>query len=275
MNILDYGNQLKGIDFMTKYNKDEEVWKGVAGFEEFYQVSTHGRVRSKDRITVRRGDGAKMFYKGQIMKTPLNGEGYPSLNLNVRGKKHSKKVHRLVAETFIENPNNYIEVNHIDEVKNNNHVSNLEWCTREHNMNHGTLWERVWAHPNQIKAFEDSKKAVIGIHIETEKKVRFESLSEADRQGFPRRNVQAVLNGYDKSCRGYVWFHEEEYTSELKDEKMKSFRIRVKQLDDDGDVLNEFMDTIEAGEFVGVHPSNISRAITQGRKSKGFNWIRD
>jgi len=260
---------------MTKYNKDEEVWKDIAGFEELYQVSTHGRVRSKDRITVRRGDGAKMFHEGRIMKTPLNGDGYPILNLSVRGKKHSKRVHRLVAETFIENPNNYIEVNHIDEIKDNNRVSNLEWCSRGHNMNHGTGMERSHNHPNAIRRLEESKRPVVGAHIETEKEVRFESINETSRNGFPRKQVSSVLNGNDKSCRGYVWFYEEEYTDELKGEKMKPFMIRVKQLDDDGNVLNEFIDTIEAGEFVGVHPSNISRAITHGRKSKGFNWIKE
>src|SRR5699024_2254592 len=260
---------------MTKYSKDKEVWKDVVGFEEFYQVSTHGRVRSKDRVTVRKGDGAKICYEEKILKTPLNIDCYPNLNLNVREKKHSKRAHRLVAETFIKNPNNYIEVNHIDEIKDNNHVSNLEWCTREHNMNHGTGMARAHSHPNAIKRLEESKRPVVGVHIETEKEIRFESLSEADKNGYPRRNVQSVINGLDKSYRGHVWFYEEEYTNELKDEKMKPFRVRVKQLDDDGNVLNEFIDAKEAGEFVGVHPSNISRAITQGRKSKGFNWIRE
>src|SRR5699024_9544060 len=105
--------------------------------------------------------------------------------------------------------------------------------------------------------------------------IRFESLSEADKNGYPRRNVQSVISRLDKSCRGQVWFYEEEYTEELKEKKLAPFRIRVKQLDDDGSVLNEFIDVKEAGEFVGVHSSNISRAITQERKSAGFHWIRE
>ena len=256
------------------YNTEEEVWKDVKGYEGLYEVSNHGRVKSLARI-VEYTDGRSYMKDEKILSTPPNSDGYLHTQLGKNKKWKTYRVHRLVGEAFLPNPQNYPEINHIDEIKDNNHVSNLEWCTREHNMNHGTGMERAHSHPNAIKRLEESKRPVVGVHIETEKEIRFESLSEADKNGYPRRNVQSVISGLDKSCRGHVWFYEEEYTSELKDEKMKPFRVRVKQLDDDGNILNEFIDAKEAGEFVGVHPSNISRAITQARKSKGFNWIRE
>ena len=256
------------------YNTEKEVWKDVKGYEGLYEVSNHGRVKSLARL-VEYVDGRSYVKDEKILSTPPNTDGYPVTLLIKNKRKKSHRVHRLVAKAFVENPNSYDEVNHIDEIKDNNHVSNLEWCSRVHNMNHGTAMERAHSHPNAIKRLEESKHPVIGVHIKTEKEIRFESINEADRNGYPRRNVDAVIRGNDKTCKDHIWFYEEEYTSELKDEKMKPFRIRVKQLDDDGNVLNEFIDAQEAGKFVGVHPSNISRAITQGRKSKGFNWVRE
>ena len=259
---------------MTKYNTEKEAWKDVKGYEGLFQVSNLGGVKSLPR-KITYTDGRVWNYRGKNLSPTPNQDGYPSVYLKVQGKGRTLKVHRLVGEAFVDNPHNYNEINHIDEDKTNNHYLNLEWCTRKQNMNHGTAMARAHSHPNAIKRLEESKRPVVGVHIDTEKEVRFESINEASRNGFPRKQVSSVLNGNDKSCREYVWFYEEEHTSELKDKKMKPFRVRVKQLDDDGNVLNEFIDAKEAGEFVGVHPSNISRAITQRRKSKGFNWIRE
>ena len=255
-------------------NTDEEVWKDVKGYEGLFQVSNLGGVKSLPR-KITYADGRVWNYEGRKLSPSLNRDGYPIVHLKVQGKGKSFRVHRLVGEAFVDNPHNYDEINHIDENKANNYYLNLEWCTRKQNMNHGTAMERAHSHPNAIKRLEESKHPVVGVHIETEKEVHFESINEADRNGYPRRNVDAVIRGNDKTCKEHIWFYEEEYTEELKEKKLAPFRIRVKQLDDDGNVLNEFIDAKEAGEFVGVHPSNISRAITQGRKSKGFNWIRE
>ena len=98
----------------------QEIFKDIPGYEEIYQVSNLGRVR-------------KLSYL-----TPYSGDGYMRIRL-CRGKNDHKMklVHRLVAETFIANPNNLPEVNHKDENKSNNTVDNLEWCTRKYNINYG------------------------------------------------------------------------------------------------------------------------------------------
>ena len=105
--------------------------------------------------------------------------------------------------------------------------------------------------------------------------MHFESVNEADRSGFPRRNVFSVIHGYDKSCRGYVWFYESEYTEELKNERLKYFKVKIKQLDDAGNVLNEFYNMTEASEVIGIHASNISRAVSTGRRSGGYYWKKE
>lgn len=104
-----------------------EIWKDISGYNGKYQVSNTGRVRS--------------FAKGknnpQILK-PYNTRGYCTVGLCDKNKRTTALVHRLVAMAFIPNPNNLKEVNHKDEDKQNNHVENLEWCSREYNMSYGT-----------------------------------------------------------------------------------------------------------------------------------------
>ena len=259
---------------MNNFNIEKEIWKDIEGYEGCYQVSNLGRVRSVDR-TITRKDGVTVNVKGRVLSTPPNQDGYPHVNLHKDGQGNSQKVHRLVAKAFIPNPQKNKEINHIDENKANNDIENLEWCTRKHNMNHGTIIERVQSHPSIIKAREESKKAVIGVHIKTGDEVHFESVNEADRSGFPRRNVFSVIHGYDKSCRGYVWFYESEYTEELKNERLKYFKVKIKQLDDAGNVLNEFYNMTEASEVIGIHASNISRAVSTGRRSGGYYWKKE
>lgn len=107
-----------------------EEFRVIEGYEE-YSVSNYGRVVSIDRIT-----SHNRKIKGRVYKTPNDTGGYPVLALCKGGKVKRANVHRLVAKAFIANPLGKKEVNHIDGVRHNNIVSNLEWCTREENIRH-------------------------------------------------------------------------------------------------------------------------------------------
>lgn len=115
---------------------DKEIWKDIAGYEKMYQVSNLGRVRSLDRYS---WNGYKYWLqKGKILKPCQQKSGYLNVDLsNGHSKSHKDRVHRLVAQAFISNPNNYPQVNHKDEDKSNNKVENLEWCTAKYNLNYG------------------------------------------------------------------------------------------------------------------------------------------
>lgn len=103
---------------------DTEIWRDVKGFEGLYKVNRKGEIYS---------------VLNNIIRPPKdNGYGYNNINLNKNGKKITKYIHRIVAEAFIPNPNNYPMVNHKDENKKNNNVENLEWCTASYNVNYGT-----------------------------------------------------------------------------------------------------------------------------------------
>ncbi len=112
----------------------KQIWKDIPGYEGKYQVSNTGRVRSLNY----NGTG-----KTKVMKPSTNKLGYKRINLCKDGKKKKYSVHRLVALTFIPNPNNYPIINHKDENPSNNYYKNLEWCTYEYNNNYGTKREKL------------------------------------------------------------------------------------------------------------------------------------
>ena len=102
--------------------KKEEVWKSIAGYEDHYAVSSHGRVMKKKN--------------GRILKIKQPESGYMMASLNVDGIQKVFSVHRLVAKAFLTNPKNLKVVNHIDSNKFNNNADNLEWCTHSQNTLH-------------------------------------------------------------------------------------------------------------------------------------------
>ena len=120
-----------------------EEWKNIVGYENLYQVSNFGNVRSLDKVIIR-SNGEKLTVHGKILK-PMISRGYCYVRLNDCGSWKDEQVHRLVAQAFISNPDNLPEVNHKDENPANNNVDNLEWCTHEYNVNYGHRLEKFSA----------------------------------------------------------------------------------------------------------------------------------
>lgn len=124
----------------------KEIWKDINGYEGLYQISNLGKVKS--------------IISNKILKGNENAE-YIYVTLCKNGKQKIKKIHRLVAEAFIDNPNNYLYINHKDENKKNNIVNNLEWCTKAYNNNYGTRNERMSKNKSKYKIIQKDKEGKI------------------------------------------------------------------------------------------------------------------
>lgn len=110
-----------------------EIWKDIEGYKGLYQVSNLGRVKSLNR-TVKRRNHYDLTLKGKIKPLHLDKKGYQRVQLSKDCKLKTFKVHRMVAIAFIENKYNKPQVNHIDGIKHNNNVDNLEWVTNSENQ---------------------------------------------------------------------------------------------------------------------------------------------
>ncbi|AXF54621.1 NUMOD4 domain-containing protein [Salicibibacter kimchii] len=112
-----------------------ENWKDVSGYEGYYQVSDKGRVKSLDRY-VNKINGQRQFWKGKVKPFSVDKNGYLFTRLHKNHVAKNRRVSRLVAETFIRKPMTDEEVNHINGIKDDNRVENLEWCSSSENQQH-------------------------------------------------------------------------------------------------------------------------------------------
>ena len=119
-----------------------EIWKPAKGFEGYYEVSNLGRIRSVDRVIYDTVRHCNRLLNGKVLTQRDNGNGYKTVMFCKEHKLYNKYVHILVAETFLENPENLPTVNHKDEDKGNNVFTNLEWCTHYYNNEYGTRKKR-------------------------------------------------------------------------------------------------------------------------------------
>ena len=177
----------------------QEEWKNIEGYEGLYQVSNLGRIKSLERLINHKTTG-KALYKEKIMKEIIN-YGYSHVILCKNGKQKYCKIHRLVAQAFIPNPEKLPQVNHKDENKSNNKADNLEWCSLKYNINYGTRTERV---------AKTKRKAVLQCDLKGNVIKKWNSISEAEKKlNIRNENIVAVCRNRKKAAGGYIWKYEQ------------------------------------------------------------------
>lgn len=164
---------------------NEEIWCPIKGYEGLYEVSNQGRVKSVG------------YGKERIMKPGRNNRGYLQFCLYKNGEQKMYLVHRLVAQAFIPNHRNLPEVNHKDEDKTNNSVSNIEWCDRKYNLNFGTRAQRQ---------SEKCSKPVLQYTKSGEFIGEWKSTIDVQRNlNYNQSNISKCCTGKCKSAYGYIW----------------------------------------------------------------------
>ena len=177
----------------------EEVWKDVVDYEGLYQVSNLGRVKGCERI-VKHFRGGNRILKEKFRSLSNDKDGYKFLDLYKNGKGQIMRVHRLVSMAFIKNPENKSQVNHINGIKYDNNIDNLEWSTSHENMQHA--FRTGLQKPNI-----NNEKSVFMYSKDTNELVcSFVSIAKASKHiNCKTSDICNVLKNRQKSVKGYYF----------------------------------------------------------------------
>lgn len=219
----------------------EEEWRPVKGYEGLYEVSNMGRVRS-------------LYYgKSRILKQGVDCHGYMHVCLSKDGTCNTKRVHRLVATAFIQNPDNYECVNHKDGNKKNNTVDNLEWCTISYNTKHAY-------HNGLINTGTRRKKSIILYKRYGE----YKSVTEAaETLGVAPRSLSRAIHK-NSSIHGFV--------AVIKKDKYIGCSIPTNIYNDKLVFLEQAPSTNAAARFTKVSATIVRRCCRKKVFSKGYTF---
>lgn len=174
-----------------------EEWRDIVNYEGVYQVSDWGNVKSLDRYI--ETSNSVRFYKSRPTYQTIKENGYHIVALYNKGKKETFYVHKLVAEAFIPNPNNYTVADHIDGNNQNNYAWNLRWCTQKQNNN----FEIYRSHQknNHLKSKTTYQYTLEGVLVKV-----WPSTKEVERSlGFNNANISRCCLGKQATYKGYIW----------------------------------------------------------------------
>lgn len=187
-----------------------ELWKALPGVPGV-EVSTFGNVRTLDRVVS--SEHGTRFIKGHILNRYVSSLGYLNVSIPIDDKWTKKLVHRLVAKTFISNPDNLPEVNHKSCIRNDNRVSNLEWCSKSYNQQYREKFGEASGHP------------VFAINLSTQEVLRFRSQHEAGRVlGIFNSNITAVIEGKRKQTGGFWFTNADDKANDIIKKKLKNIK---------------------------------------------------
>ena len=249
---------------MTQEKKELEIWKPIPNYEE-YEVSTFGRIKrlAYDKPVC---GGGFQHWNERILSPQPRKNGYQAIILSKKGIVKSFLIHRLVALTFIPNPNNLPQVNHKDENPSNNHVDNLEWCNQKYNSNYGTSKNRIASKlKNGILSKPVQQYSIDGVFVR-----EYPSAKEASRQlGLNVSGIILCCNCHPKhkTCGNYQW----KYSNSNK--KIVNIRTWIVQLTKTGKQICAYESITKASKSTGISRTSISNnLIGKSKSAGGFIW---
>lgn len=228
------------------------MWKKFIyeGIETDYSVSTEGEVR-KDTTNYILSQSSQQDYK--------------FVTLLINGQQKRMRVHRMVAMTFIENPDNKPYVNHINGIRYDNNVENLEWVTQSENIQHAVRTGLMQS---------GRKKAVIQYNLNGDRMATFESATEAARQtGGSQSKITMCCKRQRETANDYQWRYYDDVQDVQKVEKRFITGKKVAKCDEEGNILEIFPSFKEAARAVNGTSSAISRVCSGTNiRHKGYKW---
>lgn len=244
-------------------NQEKEIWKPIIGYEGLYEVSNLGRVKTLSKIVNNYPNTTRVLPE-KIRLGNINKKlGYRMISLSKDGDVHTMYVHRLVALAFIPNPKNFPMINHKDEDKTNNNVSNLEWCTPRYNMAYSNVFDAAKL-KNSIPVCQYDMD---GVFIK-----RYNSSYDAARKiGVKPYCISYCCLGKIGSVKGFLWKYEDEDREKIKHTRVS--KRRVVQMDINGNELKIWSSIREAALSTRSNESLIGRCCNNKRNNtNGFKW---
>lgn len=263
--------------FLKKHSLPNEIWKDVVGYEGLYKVSNLGRIFSCSKIFHFNNGGE--CQKGLIIKKPYQDkDGYSRVNLTKCKRSKGFGVHRLVAMSFLDNPNNYNQIDHINGIRNDNRVENLRWCTCKMNANFEL------AKKNRSEAFKlsykkgmrksscynESRKIKIYVYsLEGELLKQFNSITEASKN----INGWAFRKPIDDTpfyCKGYVLSVREITDFSFFPYKSPTARKKILKLDLCNNFVLQYDSIQQASKKENISIYKMRNALNKNTEINGF-----
>lgn len=190
-----------------------EIWKDINGYEGLYQISNLGRVKSTNY---------NKTGTDKILKNGVTSNDYHNIVLSQNGKTHTHLIHRLVAEAFIPNPDNKPCINHINTVRGDNRVENLEWCTHKENSNHPPTIKKIIL--SNGKRGKEYSKNTLQLNKQGAIIKIWNNASEASKElKIDAKGIYNCCNNIPKykSAGGYRWVFQDDYLADWWEQEME------------------------------------------------------
>lgn len=233
-----------------------EEWKDIEGFEGMYQVSNLGNVRSVERLVNYKNIG-KALKSSKTLIPKKTKAGYYELILSNGNIRKCVRIHRLVAEAFIANPNNYPVINHINGVKTDNRVENLEWCTVQYNTQD--------YYSKTIRVYQYSLNGEL-------LKIWDSVTNAAESCDGDKTGVQHCCCNELKTYKGFIWSYIPLNSEECVKRNINKKIRKVGLFDDNNNLIQSFLSMKEASTYAKCNPSFISMCCKGIRKSNLGTW---
>lgn len=264
MSQLEYYKNTSVIDIKG------EIWKDIPNYEGIYKISNFGRIKSLSRLIRKSNKNGNIISKNIILKPRIDKDGYLVSSLNKNGKYSTIKVHRIVAQSFIPNPDNKPNVNHKNGIKTDNRVSELEWNTISENQKHRyNSLKQNGVNKGRLGIKNKLSKKVIQYTLDLKYIRKWDCISDIERElGFRASGIVQTCKKKQSHCGGFIWMYDENTKEKELELKKNITKTIVKIKDFEGEL---WIDVIGYEGHYMV--SNLGRIKSLGREIRNHKLV--